>query len=104
MCHRILATVKLGAATRNGSPCVGSDHRWVCVDDVCVPCTRRLAEELLDTYGPGRTDGVPLLSSPSIVRPYRSPNALTSSVPYDNLSSAYSDPPTEAVAGGEQKK
>lgn len=32
------------------SSCVGDDHHWSDPFDACVPCTRRFAEELLDTY------------------------------------------------------
>jgi hypothetical protein len=30
--------------------CIDDQHRWGCQDEICVPCTRRFAEELIDTY------------------------------------------------------
>lgn len=30
--------------------CIDDQHRWGCLEEVCIPCTRRFAVELLDTY------------------------------------------------------
>lgn len=41
LCHR-------GASDHRA--CAGSEHGWSDPADACIPCTRRLGEELLDTY------------------------------------------------------